>query len=256
MSKMIDVMDNVSMKKHAYNSDIQDEIAKTYFHAPSKKAQKKKPKWKSIFPWLIAVSAIIIAFFVVLSRSSVDIKVRLLGEMPSMPANKTEHVAENSLDKGLFLVEGGEPNRDIVKNAYFMGDAKTFSMVKPDELVLCNARGVGWANYTLELKEGLDLDKLDICYTAKGVKGDESLVIVIVDSNNRSYRLEKDLSSALKDTWHKYTINFSRIKKAVDLSDISKIKFEFGSLTAGNYPSAVMSLKNIYITKTRRLKWL
>jgi len=106
------------------------------------------------------------------------------------------------------------------------------------------------------LKEPVDLNKLDIRYMARGVRGDEFLALVVVDSGKRSYRLEKDLSSAMGKDWQRYTINFRRVKKAVDLSNISTIKFEFGTLTAGNYPSAVMSLKDVYITKTRRLKWL
>ena len=106
------------------------------------------------------------------------------------------------------------------------------------------------------MKEPVDLDKLDIRYMARGVRGDEFLTLVIVDSGSRSYRLEKDLSSAMSKDWQRYTINFRRVKKAVDLSNISTIKFEFGTLTAGNYPSAVMSLKDVYITRTRRLKWL
>jgi hypothetical protein len=236
--------------------DIQDEIAKTYFHALPKKHGKKKSKWKSFLPWAVAVLALFFAMAVLIFKSSIEIKVRLLGEIPSAPIDEgTRKFAEN-LNKGVFFVEGGVPNKDIVKNAYFTGDAKEFSISRPEELTLCNSRGSGWANYTIELKEPVDLDKLDIRYTARGVRGDEFLTLVIADSSKRSYRLEKDLSSAMGKDWQRYTINFRRVKKAVDLSNISTIKFEFGALTAGNYPSAVMSLKDVYITKTRRLKWL
>ena len=237
--------------------DIQDEIAKTYFHMPAKKAlQRKKSRWKPFLPWAVAGLAVFLAIAVVIFRSSIDIKVRLLGEVPSGPASRNPYGLNGNFDKGLFLTEGGAPNKDIVKNAYFTGDAREFSISKPEELVLCNSRGSGWANYTIELKEPVDLDKLDIKCTARGVRGDEFLELVIVDGNNRSYRLEKDLSSAMSKEWQRYTINFRRVKKALDLSNISMIKFEFGTLTAGNYPSAIISLKDIYITKTRRLKWL
>ena len=237
--------------------DIQDEIAKTYFHMPAKKAApRKKLKWKPFLPWAVAGLAVFFAIAIVIFRSSIEIKVRLLGEIPSTPVSKNAYGLDGNFDKGLFLVEGGVPNKDIVKNAYFMGDAKEFSISRPEELVLCNSRGSGWANYTIELKEPVDLDKLDIRYMARGVRGDEFLILVIVDSGKRSYRLEKDLSSAMGKDWQKYTVNFRRVKKAVDISNISTIKFEFGTLTVGNYPSAVMSLKDVYITKTRRLKWL
>jgi hypothetical protein len=236
--------------------DIQDEIAKAYFHTPLKKHGKKKSKWKSLLPWAVTILALLFAVAVLIFKSSIEVKVRFLGEIPSAPMGGPAHKFGENLDKGLFFIEAGVPNKDIVKNAYFTGDAREFSISKPEELILCNSRGSGWANYTIELKEPIDLEKLDIRYTAKGVRGDEFLILVIVDSNKRSYRLEKDLSSAMGKDWQRYTINFRRIKKAVDFSSISAVKFEFGALTAGNYPSAVMSLKDVYITKTRRLKWL
>ena len=256
MSRTIDLLENAPLKKQPQESvNIQDEIARTYFHTPVKKHPKeKKSGWKLFLPWAVAVSALFFAIAILIFRSSIDIKVRFLGEIPSSSMGR--NALNENLEKGLFFVEGGVPNKDVVKNAYFTGDSKEFSVSKPQELVLCNSRGSGWANYTIELKEPIDLNKLDIIYTARGIHGDEFLTLVIVDSNSRSYRLEKDLSSAMSKEWQRYTINFRRVRKAVDLSNISMIKFEFGSLTAGNYPSAVMSLKDMYITKTRRLKWL
>ena len=236
--------------------DIQDEIAKTYFHTPTRKHGKKKSKWKLFLPWAVAILALFFAVAVLIFKSSIEIKVRFLGEIPISPIDRIAQKFGENLDKGIFFIEAGVPNKDIVKNAYFAGDAKEFSISRPEELVLCNSRGSGWANYTIELKEPIDLDKLDIRYMARGIRGDEFLTLVIVDSGKRSYRLEKDLSSAMGKDWQRYTINFRRVKKAVDLSNISTIKFEFGTLTAGNYPSAVMSLKDVYITKTGRLKWL
>lgn len=236
--------------------DIQNEIAKTYFQTSAKKHGKKKSKWKAFLPWAVAVLALFFAVAVLIFKSSIEIKVRLLGEIPSSPIDKSARKFGENLDKGAFFVEGGTPNKDLVKNAYFTGDAKEFSISRPEELVLCNARGSGWANYTIELKEPVDLNKLDIKYMARGVRGDEFLALVIVDNNRRGYRLEKDLSSAMGKEWQRYTVNFRRVKKAVDISNIAAIKFEFGTLTAGNYPSAVISLKDVYITKTRKLKWL
>ena len=257
MSKLMDVLDNASSKKNSRQQiDIQNELAKTYFHAPAKKHGRKKPKWRTLLPWAVAVLALLFAVAMLIFKSSIEIKVRFLGEIPSAPIDKNSRKYGANLDKGIFFVEGGVPNKDIVKHAYFTGDAKEFSISKSEELTLCNSRGSGWANYTIELKEPIDLDKLDIRYMARGARGDEFLSLVIVDSNKRNYRLEKDLSSAMGKDWQRYTINFKRLKRAVDISNISTIKFEFGTLTAGNYPSAVMSLKDIYITKTRRLKWL
>ena len=254
----MDLLENASSKKQPHGSvNIQDEIARTYFHVPEKKhTGKKKSRWKPFLPWAIAILAFLFAISILIFKSSIEIKVRFLGEIPSSPMSRDAHKLDENFEKGLFLIEAGVPNKDVVKNAYFTGDAKEFSTWKPQELVFCNSRGSGWANYTIELKEPIDLNKLDIRYTARGLRGDEFLALVIVDSNSRSYRLEKDLSWAMSKEWQRYTMNFRRVRKAVDLSNISMIKFEFGVLTAGNYPSAVISLKDVYITKARRLKWL
>jgi hypothetical protein len=253
MSKMLDALENKSVKKHvSAGLNIHDDIARTYFQVAKKKDINKKQKWISFLPWLITALVVIIAIAAVISKSSIDIKVRLLGEIPTL---KNSQGAANSV-KGVFLIKGGGPQADIVRNAYFAGDASALSYSKQEELVLCNTRGAGWANYTIELKEPLDLNKLDINYTAKGKGIGESVLLVIADSNNRIYRMEKDLSSALTGDWKTYTINFKPIKNALDLSNIMTIKFEFGSLTAGNYSNAFIYLKDIYLTKTRRLKWL
>lgn len=240
-----------------HHQEFQHELAKTYFKEPEKKKDKPKTeKWKPALPWIIAAACFIIALLAVLFKSSIDIKVRVFGEVPAIGSASVGSGIVEGADRGIFLINGGEPNKDIIKDVYFAGDGKPFSSVKKDELVLCNSRGWGWANYTIELKDAIDLNKLDIKYTARGLVEDEYLALVIVDSNNRLYRLEKDLSSELTKEWQRYTINFKHVGKVIDLSNITKIKFEFGSLTAGNHPNAVILLKDIYITKTRRLKWL
>lgn len=266
MSKTIDILGSISAKRYAHNFEIQDEIAKTYFHTHDTKKEKTTPegtggsdkkgpgKWRERLPWLIAAIALTLAAVAIFFKSSVDIKVHILSEIPALTSGRGGIAA--APDKGIFLIRGGEPNKDIVKNVYFSGDGQGLSAVKPDEVVLHNAKGAGWANWTIEFKDAIDLNRFDIKYTAKGAWEDEYLTFIIVDANNSSYRLTKDISSTLDKDWQKYTINFNHIGKAVDLSNISRIKFEFGNLTAGNRPSAVVFLKDVYITKAGRSKWL
>ena len=68
--------------------------------------------------------------------------------------------------------------------------------------------------------------------------------------------MEKDLSSSLTGDWQQYTVNFRPVKHSLDLSSIKTIKFEFGSLTTDNYPGAIIYLKDVYLAKTKRFKWL
>jgi hypothetical protein len=254
MSRQLDDPEDRNAEKHPSGLDIRDELARTYFSAPrpNKKSEKKKDGLKQLLPWIITAAVIVTAALIVLSRSSIDVNVRLLGEVPTFKMSG----GTSAVEKGDFLVKGGQAQRGTVKNAYFAGDGKQYSLAKEDELKLINARGAGWANFTVELKEPVDLNRLDVKYTAKGARGGESLVLVIVDTNNRIYRMEKDLSSSLSDDWQQYAVNFRPVKRSVDLSNIKTIKFEFGSLTADNYSGALIYLKDVYLAKTRGFKWL
>ena len=205
MSDILNPVKAGPVKKHISGFDMHDEIAKTYFHVPQKNGAKKNRKWVQLLPWVITAAAVAAAAVLVLSKSSIDIKVRFLGQIPALN--------EEGVDKGEFLIKGAAARLGAVKDAYFAGDGKAFSGARQGELVLCNSRGAGWANYNIELKEPADLNKLDIKYTAKGARGDEYLLLVIADGDNHVYRTEKDLSSSLTKDWKTYTINFRPVKE-------------------------------------------
>lgn len=250
MSKIIDAINN-PFKKERVRSSAQEEIAKIYLKV-SDKNKNRKDKRVSILPWAIAAAALLLALMTLLFKSNIDVRVRILGEIPSLAPEQTDRFG-SLREKGLYLLKGAEPNKYLVKDAGFTGDARAFSKIGDDELTLCNSRGSGWANYEIHLKEPLNLNRLDVKYMAKGESGDEYLTVVIVDSDNRSYRVEKDMSSKLTKDWQAYTINFKPLKNAVDLANIITLRFEFGSLTAGNSSMATIFLKDICVAKTKRM---
>lgn len=248
MSKIIETLNN-PFKKEKLRSSAQEEIAKIYLKVSDKNKHKKENRVPKV-PWIIALLALSLVFLMLFLKSNIDVKVRILGEIPSVAsADKFGSLRE----KGLYIVKGSEPNKYLIKNADFKGDAKAFSKTGDNELVLCNAHGSGWANYEITLREPLDLNKLDIRYTAKGERGEEYLTVIIVDSDNRTYRVEKDILSKVSKEWQTYTINFKALKHAIDLANVSIVRFEFGSLTAGNSPMATIFLKDICVTKTKRM---
>ncbi len=235
-------------------SALNDEIARTYLKTSEKSYIRKKANIR--IAWSIAVIASILAAIAFLTKINLDVKVRILGELPSVSVERGQLNFDNTKDKGVFLVKGIFVNNDIVKSTFFSGDAVTGSRTGDDHLLLSNAKGSGWGNFTIELKEPVSLEKLDLKYAAKGSSGGESLGIVIVDSDNKTYRMERDLSTRITNEWQLYKINFRPIKKAVDLGNIVSIKFEFGSLTVGNSSGAAIFIKDIYLSKARRSRWL
>ena len=138
----------------------------------------------------------------------------------------------------------------------FYGDALSSSKSSRSELSLSNSGGTGSASYRVEFKKPLNLSHYEIGYFAKAASEGAKLVLVVTDSDNKAYRVEDDRIAILSKEWHAYSVNFKPVKNAIDLTSIASIRFEFGSSTAGNLPNTVVSLRDIYLAKSRRLKWL
>jgi len=233
---------------------LNDEIARMYLKTSEKSYIRKRDNLR--LAWSVAIVASILVVVAFVTKINFDVRVRLLGEIPSVSVERGKISFDNRKDKGVFLVKGISANNDIVRDVSFVGDARIGSRTADDHILLSNAKGSGWANFTLDLKEPIDLSKLDLKFIAKGSSGGESLGIVIVDSDNKTYRMERDLSTRITDDWQLYKVDFRPIKRAVDLGSIKTIKFEFGSLTVGNNSGAAIFIKDIYVAKARRSRWL
>lgn len=235
-------------------SELNNEIARTYLKTSERSYIRKKTTLR--LAWSIAIVASILAVVAFVTKINLDVRVRILGEMPSVSVERGQINFDNMKDKGVFLIKGISANNDIVKTTFFAGDAKIGSRTADDHILLSNAKGSGWGNFTIDLKEPISLDKLDLKFVARGSSGGEYLGIVIVDSDKKIYRMERGLSTMLTNEWQLYKINFRPVKKAVNLANITTIKFEFGSLTVGNSSGAAIFLKDIYVAKARRSRWL
>ncbi len=252
-----DVMSKQLDRKEIYEA-LHHQIADTYLKSAAVKDTPAKPEKRRlhILPWAVAAAALSACLAIFFSKSHIEISVRILGEVPSVRSANSEERFYNVIDKGVYLIKGSESNHLMVRDAYFMGDAGTYSKAAGDQLVLCNSKGAGWANYSIELSEPVNLNKLDLKFIARGEAGGEVLSVVVVDNDNRSYRLEKARSIRLTKEWQAYSINFKPVKNAIDLKNVSVVRFEFGSLTAGNGPVVTIYLKDIYASKTKGIKWL
>jgi len=251
MSKTIEALNRPDIRSQVRHQPMHDEIADTYFKKSAPAEPRKKNKIGPKLPWVIAGLAVLVALVTLLSRSNIDIRVRVLNEEAPSGA-----ITEGAKGKCVYLLKGAEINNKLVKETYFSGDAKAYSRLTGSGLVLCNSRGNGWASYTMQFKEPVDLTKLGIGFIARGAKGDEKVGVAIVDADNRTYRIDNGLSPKLSKEDNAYTVDFRPAKRLLDLANISAIRFEFGSLTMGNGSMATIFLNELYVSKTRRTGWL
>ena len=240
--------------RNRIHASFQDVIAETYFKASPKKSKNAFAAANSI-PWFIAGAALCAAFALFISKSNIDIKIRMSDNSPFVNKESVGPMAEGSKTNGVFIVSGGESNGRIVEKNFFVGDAKSLSKTDAAEVVLYNSKALGWASYRLEFKKPLDLTGAEMMYTARGDSGGENLVMMVIDSDNKAYKVEGEVSRLTKD-WQTYTVNFRPLKDTVDLANVAMVRFEFGSLTAGNKANAIIYLKDIYASKSRKIKWL
>ncbi|UCD55678.1 MAG: hypothetical protein JSV93_02515 [Candidatus Omnitrophota bacterium] len=221
------------------DGSVQEELAKTFFASSTKTDRRRKKAPKAV--WVISVLTLLLASFLVLILGNhIEISIKIKDKSPG-PV-----LAQQSI----FFMKDGEPGAYPIGDMYFFGDAHKFSRQQDNMLVLINSRGRGWANFSVELNEPVDMKRFNILsYVAKGEVGDEYLIPVLIDADDKSYRVPRDFSLPLTKEWQEYMINLSPARNKIDLSRISIIRFEFGSLSVGNYPTATMFLKDISVKK-------
>jgi len=235
------------------DDSIRQELAKTFFGTPTKKHGRNFGLLR--LPWIIAAIALVLLLLVLLFRSNINVKIEITGRTP-LTASADGSTLHASDQEEIFLVKAGQPNGYFVRNTFFFGDALKFSRAKQDMLILVNSKGVGWSNVSLEFVEPLNMRDSDIAYTAKGQVGGERLIVVLTDADNKTYRMAQGISSVLSKKWENHMINLAPARNVLDLSKISKISLEFGSITTGNPTHATIYLEDIYLTKIRGEQWL
>ena len=240
--KTMDILkESLESNDHA-DQAVQEELARSFFSGAKKKKEEPEKVPEKLSPppktfkwwWIIAgLMVLVVPFFLILNRH-VDIKIS---------------VTKKVSDTGTYFIQNGKLNKNIIESFSFLGDAKKLSKIGPESLILINSKGAGWGNFEINFKNPIDFNKYALNYVARGKDGDERLTLVLVDKNNRTYRMRKDFYLKLTENWQNYSVNLRPIKKYIDISNISKIKFEFGGLTTGNASGATILLKDVNIVR-------
>lgn len=241
-----------------------EEIANTYLRTstpatgkhPTGKGRSKAKFRAPWVPWVITVICLAGALYIILTNSIFDVRIHILSKSPYVLKTGTVDPSIGMTGTETVLVKGGQVTGDLVSKAAFSGDALPASKVYSSELILTNAGSQGAASYRIEFRKPVDLSGRSLGYFAKGATDDGRLVVVITDTDNRTYRVEDDSLTRLYREWHGYVVTFKPPANTIDLESISSIRFEFGSSTVGNPPSTTISLRDVYLTKSKRLKWL
>ncbi len=127
--------------------------------------------------------------------------------------------------KIVHIFSSGILNKNIIKNFEFRGYAIDKSGFSNKMLVLINTKKYNWADASIDFKFPMDLSRRKLSLTIKGKIGGERISLVLLDSNNRSYRLN---DIYLASNWNTDTISFDNIKGGIDLSKITQLRFEYG----------------------------
>lgn len=237
-----------------------EEIANTYLKTSTTSLNGKTvPKKKAVsvkIPWIIAAIAVTAALFIFISNSSFDVRIRVLNKAPLVRSANVSELSSGLSGNETMLVRGGEVVSNIVARAAFIGDAVSASKASRGEILLSNSGGSGSASYKIEFKKPLDLSRYEIGYFAKAVTDGSRLVLVITDSDNKAYRVEDNQISRPSKEWRAYWVDLKPLKGALDLKNVANIRFEFGSSTAGNPSDTALSVKDVYLAKSQRVKWL
>ncbi len=236
-------------KAHNPNDDkfIQNELARTFFRSGEKAPGKKeKQPRRGALPWIIASGTILLlcASFLFDNKLAIDVKV-LKGTTLRGPG-----------DNKVYLYKEGELNTYLLRDAEFSGGGDKYSRADKSMLAMINSRNPGWANFDMEFKEPVNMTAVDVVYEAKGQTGSESMVLALVDKERNAYRMQKDLSSRLGREWKEYNINLGPARDKIDLSRITRLQLEFGSLTAGNDPGATIFIREVRLVNRKKPGWL
>lgn len=236
-----------------------EEIANTYLKTSASSERKPASKKKAFpvrAPWVVAAICLVIALAIFISNSNFDVKIRILNKTPFTNKISADDASSVLSGKETVIIRGGQVNSPLVGRAIFAGDALSSSRASASEVSLSNSGGSGAASYRIEFKQPLNLSRYEVGYFAKSVSDGTRLVLVMTDSANKSYRVDDDQVARLSKEWHLYNVNFKPVKNAIDLTSVSSIRFEFGSSTAGNPPNTSIALRDIYLAKAKRLRWL
>ena len=238
MSRIIDSLNKNFEKEKESIDSTQEKLLETFFGNTSEK--EKTNKKINFLPAVI--TAAVLAFIIIFFSLVFNVKVSIKKDVKDMAQNLRSFVVPA---KGLYLVKDGKLNKAFVKEISFLGDARKFSRLRNDIIVLINSKGSGWGSVSMKLSKPINMEGLDISYVANGQVGGERMSLTLIDDDNKIYRVRNNSSLSLTKNRKEYRVSLENAKKVLDVSRIREIQFEFGSLTSGSVPGTTIFLQDV-----------
>lgn len=229
---------------------IQEQLAEIYI-SPTKKKElpdrNKKENLKSGWVSLtLALGIMLLALLIfLLSVYRIDVNVMVIREpRPVRP----DAAAGSGAEVEPFNM-AGFPDTTIS----FNGSAGTESELTEQYLHLVNARGPGWANAQIDFAKPLNAADNTLSLSAKGARGGEILLIILTDTDGKTYQAINIAPDGLNNGWRNYKIRLDKAARSINTGSISRIKLEFGSMTANNPIGAAIYIKGLSLNRERRI---
>jgi hypothetical protein len=265
-----------------FNIDTKEKIANTYIFNPLNKSENLKKeigedrhllpnkstllsaKIFHIFPWLISLLAVLLLLVNIAYRGKISINVEVVRGDASKTAS--EIVKDTAAKKeppltyesahppyvSNFFILNGQANSQMIKRTGFYGAALRDSRILKDGIYLINDGTAGWASAGFDLVLPMDLTNSSLEFFVKGLSGNESLELILRDSDNNSYLPQAHnliFNKNMGDEWQFVSVSFGSFKGYYDSGRINHIGFEFGTQTMSNDPGTSIYIKNIKIVK-------
>ena len=269
----------------SFDSSTKEKLASTYIFNPtngSKHIIKKqddatehkhppgqpRPRNAQFFPWLIAFLAILLLLVNIVYRGKVNIYIDFVNKGAGQsPPNALQAISPgedlNAEAKSIdiapmssSLITEGRLNGYIIENLGFYGAALNKSKVLEDGLYLYNDGSTGWASAGIDLTQPMDFSNTTLDFFIKGAKGNESLKLILRDSESNSYipQAYNDIFNKNMGTdWQFVSIPFKSFNGKYNAEKIDHIGFELGTQTISNESGASMYIKKIKIVKNNRM---
>ena len=216
-------------KDSSYNAILDTFFSKS---TPGKTSTQKKPKAHDILKRYL-VSAFVLAL--ALSAIIIIIYMKLVVTAPLI--NKGEYLEE--------IIKDGELNRNLIKEAYFDGDAVRKSSFLKNKIKLINYGKYGWAALMLVFEEPVNLEEKSLLITAKTKHGTKKANLILKDSVGRFVKFS---DIPIRSDWSLKHIDLSE-KDDFDLKTVTWMKIEFGNFSTKNPQNATIYIKDIVVRK-------